>query len=284
MKSVAYHLRQDGQYFKVVVHLYAMGNDDLSSEAEVASFIISTNSQDVELAKQVIDAWLAKQITEIPLYFNYNMDYLIDYVFAHLPYKFMVSLPINTYKEIHNELGNYTLDTVEDYVDTLDISKLQLDIKHSFNQQFCRVRYGGQYNSRASLPELWFRISSVGYNWADTIYEFVTNFKNKYDVLDVSICRDAESDDTEEEVFYKAKDGALYFHMPLEEYLTEEHEHSVVFANTNSGVYHYVKSRLNGGHMLTDIVADLNYNGIDINTNSLWNRLVNQERSQCDKL
>lgn len=284
MKSIAYHLRQDGEYFRVVVHLYAMGDDDLSSEAEVAAFIINTDSQDIELAKQVIDAWLAIRILNIRDYYNYDMNYLIDYALSHLPYKFMYPLPNESYKLIHDELNNYTPSTVADYVDSLDIAKLESDIKHSFNQQFCRVRYGGQYNSRAGLPELWFRISSVGYNWANTIYEFVTNFKNKYEVAEVSICRDAESDGTVEEVFYKAKDGATYFHMPLEEYLTEEHEHSVVFATTNSGVYRHIKSRLNGGHMLTDILSDLDAEEIYVNANLVWDRLVNQERRKCERI
>lgn len=284
MKSTAYHLRQDGRYFKVVVHLYAMGDDDLSSEAEVSAFIINTESDDIRLAKEVIDAWLAMRIALIPRFFEYPMDYLIDYALSHLPYKFMSPLPNGAYLKIHNELGNYTVESLLDYIDSLDIDYLQNAIKHLFNQQFCRVRYGGQYNSRAGLPELWFRISSVGYNWANTIYEFVTNFKNKHDVLEVSICRDAESDNTEDEIFYKAKDGAVYFHMPLEEYLAEEHEHSVVFSSVNSGVYRHIKSRLSHGNMLTDILADLHFDGIDVDANRVWNMFVNQERSKCAKI
>lgn len=284
MKSIAYHLRQDGKYFRVVVHLYAMGDDDLSSEAEVSAFIINTDSQDIKLAKEIIDAWLAMRIALIPNYQDYSMDYLIKYALSHLPYKFMVPLPLESYELIHNELGNYTVDTLQEYIDSLDIPTLQSEIKYSFNQQFCRVRYGGQYNSRAGLPELWFRISSVGYNWANTIYEFVTNFKHTHEVLEVTICRDAESDNTEDEVFYKAKDGVLYFHMPLEEYLLEEHEHSVVFASVNSGVYHYIKNSLNCGQTLSDVLADLRYVGIDFNTNLVWDRLVSQERRKCQRV
>ena len=42
----AWHLRQDGKFFPVQVHLYAMGDGDLSSEAEVASFLLKTDSED----------------------------------------------------------------------------------------------------------------------------------------------------------------------------------------------------------------------------------------------
>ena len=51
----AWHLRQDGKFFPVQVHLYAMGDGDLSSEAEVAAFLLKTNSEDKRLARRVID-------------------------------------------------------------------------------------------------------------------------------------------------------------------------------------------------------------------------------------
>lgn len=285
MKSIAYHLRQDGKYFRVVIHLYAMGDEDLSSEAEVASFIIKTASDDIELAKQVIDSWLAIRILSVPRYWEYTMESVISYVLSHLPYKFMYSLPEGEYINIHNELNNYDIDNVADFVDELDIPQLHSAIEHSFNQQFCRVRYGGQYNTRFNTrPELWFRISSIGYNWANTIYEFVTNFKNAHDVEEISICRDAESDDTESETFYKAKDGALYLHMPIDEYLTEEHEHSVVFASVNSGVYRNIRSRLNMGNTLHTILSDLSYEGIDIDENRIWDQFVRDERNNCQSV
>lgn len=50
----------------------------------------------------------------------------------------------------------------------------------------------------------------------------------------VSICRDHESDNgydsNEPEYFYKAKDGSIYYDMPVDEFLNEEHEHSLVFS------------------------------------------------------
>ena len=59
MSTTAWHLRNDGNFFPIIVHIYPMQDETLASEAEVASFIISTNSKDQEYAKFVLDAFMA---------------------------------------------------------------------------------------------------------------------------------------------------------------------------------------------------------------------------------
>lgn len=236
--KTAWMLRQGGDAFSCMHHFYVMEDDDLSSEAEVAAFIISTKSKDQELAKQVLDAWMALLI-ENEINYDANESQIAECItecIKKLPYSFQYPLSMSTLLSIHSECNNYRdVDTLYEYIDRLDLQDLHTQIKLSLNQQFCRVRFGGQYNTYSGTRELWFRISSTGYNWADDIYVWTANHYKALGVQSIYICRDYESDNGEvegkEEYFYKAKDGYAYRNMPIYDYLSEEHEHSPVFSS-----------------------------------------------------
>lgn len=291
----AWMLRQDGKAFSLVHHLYVMSDPDLSSEAEVASFIISTKSDDIILAEYILDAWMAMLIENSVDYDDgkYKIRARIEDAISNLPYRFLYPLEVSKYLAIHDKLQNYSdVGQLYDFLDDvrMKLNVLSDDLKYSLNQQFCRVRYGGQYNSYDGNSEIWFRISSVNYNWANTIYLFTSSIRRILNVSNITICRDYESDNGEvdgrPEYFYKAKDGSVYFHMPLNEYLEEEHEHSVVFADAqlNSGVLCTIRCELAKGSTLRDIFASLKLSGIDYDINSrksVWNYLVRKEQSKC---
>lgn len=245
METRAWHLRQDGAAYAVPVHMYVTNDEDFASEAEVASFLIYSKSKDISFAETVLDVWMAMLIEDTVTYGadSAAIDEAIESNLQLLPYKFNYMLTSQQYLDIHHKLDNYhDMDTLYDFLDEVrgfHQEEYSDAIKKSFNQQFCRVRYGGQYDSAAGDSSIWFRISSVGFNWADTIYVFTANNRRKLNIQSVYICRDYESDNGEEpgkpEYFYKAKDGAVYFNMPIEEYLAEEHEHSPVFSSTHMG-------------------------------------------------
>lgn len=288
----AWHLRQDGKAFPVKVHLYCMGDEDLSSEAEVAAFIVSTNSKDKDLAYTILDAWMALLI-ENEVSYDADEDSIeksISSALKSLPYKFQYPLTESQLLSIHRRLNNYyDVDTLYEYVDRIKdtIEDIQEEIKLSLNQQFCRVRYGGQYNSVAGNSEVWFRISSTGYNWVNTIYIFTSSLNKQYRLSHITICRDSESDgdfgDTSKEYFYKAKDGALYKHMPIEEYLIEEHEHNPVFESVdmNRGVIDSYRKLLSQSFTPHEILRDLKESTSDIYNKNLWKYLLRYERSKC---
>lgn len=152
-----------------------MNDEDLSSEAEVAAFLISSKSRDTDLAEYVIDAWIALMIENSVNYNDSEIEiesHILEEL-KKLPYRFLYPLSDEDYINIHKKLDNYSdTGSLYDFIDDvrLKINQISEDIKHSLNQQFCRVRYGGQYNSVSNNNTIWFRISSVGYNWADTIY------------------------------------------------------------------------------------------------------------------
>lgn len=243
METKAWMLRNDGKAFPCMHHLYVMNDEDLSSEAEVAAFIYTTNSADKEYAAHVLDCWMAL-LVEDTLPYDYTEDELDEEIrkaVKSLPYRFLYPISIEELLKIRRAEDSYNdIDQYHEFVDGVrnDRESISNTIKKSLNQQFCRVRYGGQYDSRGT-SDIWFRISSVGFNWADVIYIFTAENYRKLKVDRIYICRDYESDNGEEpgkpEYFYRAKDGAVYFNMPIDEYLQEEHEHSPVFSSVNIG-------------------------------------------------
>lgn len=287
MKSIAWMLRNDGKAFPVVQHLYAMGDEDLSSEAEVAAFLIKTDSQDSKLAHTVLDIWMALLIeNHVP--FDATSEDIESAIYTQLtklPYRFMYPLTTNELLSIHNSCSNYNdIDTLYEFINSSlnNLSYYQTSVRESLNQQFCRVRYGGKYNSSDGESAIWFRVSSVGYNWANTIYVFASDVKRKYHIEYITICRDHESDNgydsTKPEYFYKAKDGSVYYNMPIDEYLAEEHEHSPVFSTTElgAGVLRTIQVELSKGRTLYHISKVLASEDIPMKHN-LHNYLLNKE-------
>ena len=155
MNTSAWMLRQDGIAFPCSVHLYAMGDDDMSSEAEVASFLIATNSKDIELSELILDVWMAMLI-EYKVSYDATADDISNCIktcLQNLPYRLQNSLKIEDYLKIHSSQNNYSsVDELYTFLDDVrkNIVGLQNRIKDSLNQQFCRVRYGGQYDTKSN--------------------------------------------------------------------------------------------------------------------------------------
>lgn len=288
MSTKAWHLRQDGKSFPVQVHLYCMSDPDLMSEADVASFIIKTDSKDKELAFEVLDAYMAMLI-EDTIHYDADSEGIeaeITKQLNHLPYHFAYPLPIDQMIQIHRSENHFNdVDSLYEYIDSVRerLSDLQAAIAQSFNQQFCRVRFGGKYNSSEGNNSIWFRISSVGYNWANTIYCWVAEHYRSLHIDNVTICRDPESDsgyfNDGSDYFYKARDGAVYYLMDIDEYLQEEHEHSVVFDATsiNAGVRIFVKSELNKGATFADLTRVLSSENINCDLGSVIGQMMRKE-------
>lgn len=290
----AWMLRQDGKAFPITQHIYAMVDDDLSSEADAASFIIYSNSKDIQLAEYVIDCWLAKLI-ENKFRFDMTEDDIDNEIINQLnslSYHFPYPLKNEQYIKIHKRLHNfYDMDSYYDFMDEIsaNLVSIQNSIKDSLNQQFCRVRFGGQYNSDNDNNSMWFRVSSVGYNWANTIYIWLTSVYRKYKVNSVFICRDYESDYGDEsdmpEYFYKAKDGTPYFNMPIDEYLKEEHEHSPVFSNITidwgMGILANTRNLLGRGDTFEMVANNMSTYDLDYDSN-IKSKIFNTEvKNQC---
>ena len=236
--NTAWMLRQGGDAFGVMHHFYVMDDEDLSSEAEVSAFLIATESKDLDLAKYILDAWMAMLIENIVPYDGEEpeIESAIASALSTLPYSFQYPLSTTELIKIHRECNQYdNVGALYDFIDDIRSERASLSkrIKDSLNQQFCRSRYGGQYNTQRGNKELWFRISSTGYNWINDIYIWTADHYRGLGAQTITVCRDYESDygDSEghEEYFYTARDGAVYRNMPIIEFLAEEHDTRPVF-------------------------------------------------------
>lgn len=244
MSNTAWMLRQGGDAFGVMHHFYVMDDEDLSSEAEVAAFLIATESKDQDLAKYILDAWMAILIENIVPYDGEEpeIESAIESALSTLPYSFQYPLSTTELIEIHRECNQYdNVGSLYDFVDDVRSERTSLSkrIKDSLNQQFCRSRYGGQYNTARGNRELWFRISSTGYNWVNDIYIWTADHYKGLGATSITICRDYESDYGEDEghseYFYTARDGSVYRNMPIMEFLAEEHDTRPVFDSSELG-------------------------------------------------
>ncbi|MCR5652932.1 MAG: hypothetical protein K6F88_03935 [Ruminococcus sp.] len=285
----AWHLRQDGKFFPVQVHLYAMGDGDLSSEAEVASFLLKTDSEDKRLSRRIIDAWIALCLEDKVRYDDTEEDIIetIRNLPNELPYHFAYPLTGDELVEIHTTANNFNdVDTLYEFIDKILLKEhddLCLKIRRSINQQFCRIRYGGKLNTVKGSESLWFRISSVGFNWQNVICDFVTDLSSSRPVSDVSVCRDQESDNTEADYFYKTKDGRQCYHMPIQEYLAKESESSpIIDANLldiSRGVYATLWLMFQQGVTYFDAIETLRIHGA-VPNRDFWSYFIRKERDR----
>lgn len=280
----AWHLRNDGKAFPVQIHIYTMQDDNLASEAEAAAFILKTESKDQDLAEYVLDAFMALILEHEststfanPTSIN---DAIIDCYSNKLPFHFQYRLTAEEMLKIHENQHNfYDLDSYLEFLNTVqdNLTDIQRKIQESFNQQFLRVRYGGQYFTQAGNSCIWFRVSSVGYNWNNVIYSFAAQIVEKYKIEYITICRDSEAENLEDEYFYKAKDGTVYYMMPIEDYFTEEHEKNPVFSSSSKDTaIQIISQQLAKGNTLLGAYDILERQNISCTTN-YWDYLYNKD-------
>lgn len=286
--SNAWHLRNDGTAFPIQVHIYPMQDDNLASEAEVASFIINTKSKDQDYMKYVLDAFMALRIENSVNYdaTEEDINSAIESDLNNLPFRFAYPLSNSEMIKIHQSQANYhDIDTLYDFIDNVrnSIEEIWREVYDSFNQQFCRVRYGGMYRTTRGSRDLYFRIASVGFNWDNVIYKFASDFMRSNHVDTITICRDMESDGSAEDYFYKAKDGSAYYMMPIEEFLSEEHESNPIFSSTDAGlgVIWSIRNELKKGNTIRGAYSILQKSGILCTRDYRPNFLNNEISKQC---
>ena len=250
--DTAWMLHRNGTAYPVKVHPYVENYDgDLYNAADVASFVLfNTNEKDLDTeCKAILISWMFQLVAETEEYKpNWeDITSIKDIAFKeieNLDSSEFLYLDLANPQKYVNLLDESVLDNVEEYLDFGIQEYRVIQLINYINQFFCRVRFGGEYDTAVSNNSIWFRVSSIGFNWRDVIYLFVADIKNKYHIASINIGRDTESDNMLNDTFdakrtkyfYKAADGAVYQNMPIDEYLSEEHETNPVFASKTSSV------------------------------------------------
>ena len=249
--TTAWMIHRNGNAYPVKVHPYVENYDgDLYNAADVASFILF-NTKETEFKSECIEilvAWMLQLVEESEDYepeWN-DITSLKDIAYEeikNLDQTEFLYLDVSNPDKYIKFLNGLDLVGINKYSDYATQEYLVTQLIQYINQQFCRVRYGGEFDTKVSNNSIWFRISSIGFNWRDIIYMFVADNKNKYKIATINIGRDAESDNMinntfgkRTEYFYKASDGTVYQNMPIDEYLSEEHETNPVFASSRARV------------------------------------------------
>ena len=100
-----------------------------------------------------------------------------------------------------------------------DIKYINQAINNELNQTFLRARFGGLYNSCADNQGIYFRISSGGFDWNNTIYSFLEKYQRELGIKTVTIVRDKES--TGSGAVYKTNKSIAIEQMPVDSFWNE---------------------------------------------------------------
>ena len=197
--SIAWMLRKDGKAIQVPVHAY--GDEEDSEYILMNAEWLYNNTSSNETKSDIINLLAVYAVNNDCIDISTFVNYIIENDYLQIKVKFLEKISNNLEKAIDLTISGKNYD--EEYFNKKVINDL--------NQEFCRVRAGGEYDSDGSLGDLYFRTSSSNFNWFDVIWEFVYNLYKQHKVKTVTIVRDKESTD---------EDKVYYNRMPIEEFIT----------------------------------------------------------------
>lgn len=196
-KSIAWMLRRDGKAIQVPVHAY--GDEEDSEYVLMNAEWLYNNTSSNETKSDVVNLLAVYAVNNECVDVYTFANYVTENDYLQIKVKFL--------EKIYNELEKAIDITMsgrnynEEYYNKKVIDDL--------NQEFCRVRAGGLYDSDGSLGDIYFRTSSTKFNWFDVIWQFVYDRRNK--ISTITIVRDKES----------TKDDKVYYNkMPVDEFIT----------------------------------------------------------------
>lgn len=95
-----------------------------------------------------------------------------------------------------------------------DIINLANVLRHALNDEFCRVRTSNKYWAAGGNRDIYFRISSYGFNWFNIIWKIC--YENKNFISTVTIVEDKQTRGYER--FYNLS-GEKTDHLPIDDFL-----------------------------------------------------------------
>ena len=226
----AWMVRQDGYKIPVTVHVYgAMEDgkvleDSMSLEENVfaATFVYKYSNREFsrKVAAEVIAKWairaLGERLEDENLSIS-NIDNVKDIdLLDGIPYKVVFNNALSM-REIWNLVPDSWIKNFDEKLEELE-DYSGSEINEPLNQEFMRVRYGGEYDTNSSNKEIYFRISSTGFEWNRVIDKFLSDFGRT--VTMITIEKDAES--TGSNNVYKTSKGVPIDRLPINSYWTED--------------------------------------------------------------
>ena len=228
----AYMLSRYGDIIPVKYHPYGSsydGIDSIEDNIACAYFLYLNNIHKLEMEKLII---------------NY-ICYCVDYCADDLSYEDL-ELTGNSYKrilfdifdecDVDNSLQKWNYEqvnakeflfsfvkdkTLSDLLDIFDDTNNGLDAFIYLNQYYTRFRIGGEYDND-NENEIYFRISSSGYDWGSDIVDVV--FKYYSNIKYITIERDSEASPLLNREFkIYSINGLPIHHMLVKDFIYVEH-------------------------------------------------------------
>lgn len=215
--GVAWMLARNGKEIPVKVHVYGLIGD-IEENAAAALWLLKNAPYNklIPFLKQYV-AYIA--VNEVPYTLEPGDGTFRNNLRAALIRGGNAGAWVGWSKEQTAEylvslVDDMTIDEIYDLGDTVDDNSGDF-VARDLNENFIRVRMGGEYNTDKLTGDTFFRIGSTYKDWTDAIYMFVHDHKN---VSRIYVERDAESDGKE----LSNERDVMINGMPREEFLSAE--------------------------------------------------------------
>lgn len=231
-KATPYMLRNDGELFKCPddIHPYIIRYSDIENDI---NSLLNESINDLKFIYDHTNNDETKDYIRIIVKSAYQSDrYMVD-KFDMIDYFEYFDITDKTYTTSGKELETFVVG-LNDLV----------------NQEFCRVRtsdlkYGGYSD------DIYFRISSVGFNWFDIIWNTVMRYKNSISTITVS--KDNSARDFGDYGVYKIN-GQELDHMPINDFLTLRGNPIIEDYKFDDKHFNVVLNGLHKGKQLTELL------------------------------
>lgn len=243
--NTPYMVRNDGRVFECEsIHPYIIYEPEDDLELMVSG-IASNPEQLVWFYKNTLQKDTKERIIRCVQYLA-NILFFVD---THKRDDLSWLGELNDIKDLMDTFHIQPKEITEVTYSTLDtLEELFKELNNLTNQEFLRVRTGGEYWEEGS-EEIFFRISSVDFNWFGIIWQLVYDNRNR--ITNVTIESDRQSG-RKEGLFVYVINGKAINHMPVEEFLTLE-GNPVVESSKVAGA---VTQKLREGRSLIEALGD----------------------------
>ena len=239
--SKAWMIRNDGKAIPVIQHIYGNAVDDEETMYAAEWLYDNTCHESIKIiCIQFIAAYVDKFEYRIQ---NTRSERLLQ-IIKDRPYRFISSNFVSKHSKEINEANN------------TDRISAREQVVNELNQEFLRARFGGMYNTNSNSSEMVFRISSVGFNWYNIIWQFVYERRNS--IRNVTIVRDEEATGAVDYV-YTNNSGDRYWMMPVKDFIGES-GNPVVETNLTMITGGMLKESLKNGMSLVDTRNSIHMN------------------------
>jgi phage pi2 protein 07 len=252
-RETAWMIRNDGVEIPIITHIYA--DKDETDELLALAYFLWNDYDSKQTVCEFLATWVSNALLSRrkPETFtqheiaNAIKDYLSSKPYRIFPERFATIIAhynSTFYPIYYGKFLTLPLDGT-DLVDTL-------------NQRFLRARYGGRYDTTPGCHDMFFRISSVGFDWFPIICNFVKNYVDPIET--VTIVRDFES--TACEKYYVDSNNRQYNKMPYSDFLNGSGNTNYLGKSEADSSFNVREALANGGGVQQLRCLPMNYGRI----------------------